>query len=148
MSLQLFGLEIFGWFLGGFLDHGKAMDLGEHSKAEMALPAAVAQGGRTWKTHLHFSGLIIKANLGHTFRINTYPQLSRDGVPSVFEFQSQTLVIDELIYKYSSTKIITSSVLFITNWNNISLRFWVGLQLCFYLHVGTWVCVGTLNGIL
>ena len=33
--------------LRGFLYHGKAMDLGEHSKAEMALPAAVAQGGRT-----------------------------------------------------------------------------------------------------
>ena len=89
--------------MGGFLDHGKAMYFGEHSKAEMALPAAVAQGGRTWKTHLHFSGLIIKANLGHTFRINTYPQLSRGGVPLVFEFQSQTLVIDKLIYKYSST---------------------------------------------
>jgi hypothetical protein len=86
-----------------FLDHGKAMDLSKHSKAEMALPAAVAQGGRTWKTHLHFSGLIIKANLGHTFRINTYPQLRRDGVPSVFEVQSQTLIIDKFIYKYSST---------------------------------------------
>ena len=95
---------MFIWMiLRGFLDHGKAMDLGEHSKAEMALPAAVAKGGRTWKTHLHFSGLIIKANLGHTFRINTYPQLRRDGVPSVFEFQSQTLVIDKLIYKYSLT---------------------------------------------
>jgi hypothetical protein len=90
-----------------FLDHGKAMDLGEHSKAEMALPAAVAQGGRTWKTHLHFSGLIIKANLGHTFRINTYPQLSRDGVPLVLEFHSQTLVIYKLIHKYS-----------LTNWQN------------------------------